>query len=153
MRKIPFAPLLLATLVGAAAAPALAADAPPTGAQHACHHHRHHHHRPHSAFFRALHKLDLSDAQKQTLRADFKAARGTLKPQWQALRSARRNFDHTMPGSAEYGSAQTALQQAATSMVQARLQMQAQLRQKIVGTLTDAQRARLIELLSQNRGN
>lgn len=144
--------LLFAALCGGTAA-ALAQPAPPASAAGPSQEQRFHHrwHPPHSAFMRAVHSLDLSEGQRQQIRDLMRAQWQQFKPQMQALRQARRAFDHALPGSGEFASAQAQLQQAALNAVQARLQFEVNLRNQIYALLTDPQKAQLSQALSGGR--
>lgn len=136
----------LATTVGASL-PALAQDAPPPP-PHLQHcdgpgHHgwQRHHRKP--PMMRALHKLNLSDAQKQQIRQAFKSSFADVRPQMQALMQQRRAFMQATPGTPEFNSAYTSYAQAAAGAAEARVQREASLRTQIYGVLSDDQRAQL----------
>lgn len=140
----------IAALALAVAVPAFADTAPlPVPADHAGH--WHHRHRMRSPFMRALHHLDLSDAQKQVIRDDFRQSRVTAKAQFQNLRAKRRAFQTAVPGDAGYDNASLAYAQAAATAAQARVRRQTRLRSEIYGQLTDAQRSQLAQLLAADR--
>lgn len=140
----------LATTVGASL-PALAQDAPPPPPPHP--HHcggpghdgwQRHHRKP--PMMRALHKLNLSDAQKQQIRQIFKSGFASMRPQMQALMQQRRAFTQAVPGTPEFNSAYTSYAQAAAAAAEARVQHQADLRTQIYGVLSDDQRAQLAKM-------
>lgn len=143
--------LLLAALCSSATA-VLAQPAPlaPASAAAPPHEQRFQHrwHRPHSAFMRALHSLDLSETQRQQIRDLVRAQWQQFKPQMRALREARRRFDHAIPGTGEFSQAQSALAQVAENTVQARLQFEVNLRNQIYALLTDPQKSQLAQALS-----
>ncbi|MDE2149057.1 MAG: Spy/CpxP family protein refolding chaperone [Gammaproteobacteria bacterium] len=148
MRTKKFAGFLLAAALGSGAAVALAQNPPLAEATPQGHWHGRGEHRPHSAFMRALHTLDLTDSQHQQIRDLVKAQWQSLKPQMQALREQRRAFDQAVPGSAEFSQAQSALAQAQTQAIRTRLQAEVNLRNQIYALLSDPQKAQLATALA-----
>lgn len=108
----------------------------------------HHHHGDPLAH--ALKQLNLSDAQKGSVKQLLQQTRATLKPQREAVRADREALIAATPGSAAYTAAADKLATdaatAATAGVQARTAMVTQ----IYGLLTDAQKAQFATLQQQH---
>ncbi len=140
-------PLALAT-DGQPALPASSAKATATTPQR--HHHRHHrmhamrhggHHGMH-----AFRKLDLTDAQRSSIRELTRASFQQAKPAWKALRQKRMALHETTPGSAAYQRAANDLASAEANAASTRVLRRADLQAKIHDILTPAQRTRLADL-------
>lgn len=110
----------------------------------------HHHHR-HDGAMMALRQLDLSEAQKASVKQLVKASHEQFKPQFEALRSQRQAFNAATPGSAAFQSAAAGLAQAESAAAGARVQQQAALRTQIYNLLSDAQKAQLANLQAQHQ--
>jgi hypothetical protein len=102
-------------------------------------------------FMRELRQLDLSEAQKQTLRSYAKQEMQNLKPQMQALFRARLAFLTAQPGSSDFATAQADLSRAASAAAQARIQAEADFITKAYGVLSDAQKAQFAQLQEQHK--
>ncbi len=98
-----------------------------------------------------LKELNLSDAQKASVKALFKTSHQQLKPQFQALMTQRQALNAATPGSPAFQNAATSLAQAASSAASARVQEEATLRTQIYGLLTDAQKSQLATLQAQHQ--
>jgi Spy/CpxP family protein refolding chaperone len=110
----------------------------------------HHHHRG-GVLIHDLKALDLSDAQKASVKTLLQNARQQLKPQFEALRAQRQAFNAAVPGSPEFYNAGAALAQAASAAAGARVQQEAELRAQIYALLTDAQKQQLAALQAQHQ--
>lgn len=110
----------------------------------------HHHHRG-GILMHDLKALDLSDAQKASIKTLLQNTRQQLKPQFEALRAQRQALDAAVPGSPEFHNAAAALAQAASVAAAARVQQQAELRTQIYALLSDAQKAQLAALQAQHQ--
>jgi Spy/CpxP family protein refolding chaperone len=152
MRKLL---LLSAAMVSAAAftLPAMA-DSPVSASSSQAPHHYGTCHRPAMARgLHLLHRLNLSDAQKSQIHALFAAERTTMKAQFASLHQQRLAFERAVPGTAEFQTAESALEQAEAASVPARIQSEADLRTKIYALLTDAQKSQLATLIAQQSSN
>lgn len=139
-------------LAGAAPAYAAAkAGANPGDHQAAPHQwHRFGHHRWHgNHWMRTLRQLDLSDAQRtsirQLVRGDFKQAH----PEMLALREKRLAFEAATPGTPAYEAASNDLGQAAANAALARMLSRSKLRSQIYQVLTPAQKTQLATIQAQ----
>lgn len=110
----------------------------------------HHHHRG-GALMHELKELNLSDAQKASVKELFKSSHQQLKPQMEAVMTQRQALNAATPGSPAFQSAAASLAQAASSAAGARVQQEATLRTQIYGLLTDAQKAQLTTLQAQHQ--
>jgi periplasmic protein CpxP/Spy len=146
MRKLIFLP----AVVLAAAMLSTAVSAQDQAAGPGGHHGWHHHHRG-GAMMHELKELNLSDAQKASVKALFKTSHQQLKPQFQALMTQRQALNAATPGSPAFQTAAASLAQAASSAASARVQEEATLRTQIYGLLTDAQKSQLATLQAQHQ--
>ncbi len=142
MRKILFASALV--LTAASVSDLAFADTAPEGPPH----HDGWHHPP-SPLMHVLHQLDLSDAQKASMKQLFEAERETMKPQSEAVHSARHAFNAVTPGDPAFAATAGALADAEASAARAHVQADADLRTKAYALLTDEQKAKLATLLAQ----
>ncbi|TAM12561.1 MAG: hypothetical protein EPN72_14130 [Nevskiaceae bacterium] len=147
-----------ATLGLAAPAFAQTADSPATSAAHAQHKHWQGHGRhargEHAwPFAVALHKLNLSDAQKKQIHGYLEESRTTIEGEMKNLRAERRAFFTTSPGSPNYASAYQKYSTDAAHAVQVRVQQTATLHTRIYNILTASQQRQLAtELAAQASG-
>lgn len=151
-----YKPLLAAVVTAATlglAAPAFAqAPTEPMSTQaqhqqwmgHGAHARRHHHAWPFAA---ALHKLDLSEAQKQQIRGYLKDSRAAIESEMKNLHAERRAFFTTSPGSPDYAAVYQKYSADAAHAVQVRIQQTATLHTNIFNILTAAQQRKLAEEL------
>jgi protein CpxP len=141
------------TLLGLALASALAIGttvavaAPGAGGPDASGH-GWHGHRGHGQMM-MLHKLNLSDAQKASIKQIVGTSRQQNKTQWQALRQQRSAFEAMTPNQVGYQAAAASLAQAEGQATQARVQQMANLRAQIYAVLTPAQQAQAATLKAQ----
>jgi Spy/CpxP family protein refolding chaperone len=96
-----------------------------------------------------LHKLNLSDAQKASVKRIMSTSRQQNKTQWQALRQQRDAFEAMTPNQVGYQAAAASLAQAEGQATQARVQQKANLRAQIYALLTPAQQAQAATLKAQ----
>lgn len=107
-------------------------------------HHRGRHGGP---FLHELRTLDLSEAQRASIRTAMKSAWESGRSQHEALRSLQRAALITAPGAPNYGSVVNQLADAEANAARDRVQRLAALKAEIYGMLTDAQKATLNEKL------
>jgi protein CpxP len=141
------------TLLGLALASALAigttvAVAAPGAGDPGASGHGWHGHRGHGQMM-MLHKLNLSDAQKASIKQIVGTSRAQNKGQWQALRQQRSAFEAMTPNQVGYQAAAASLAQAEGQATQARVQQKANLRAQIYAVLTPQQQAQAATFKSQ----
>jgi Spy/CpxP family protein refolding chaperone len=124
---------------------------PDHGPDHGADHEHGEGHRGHPMppFMHELHQIDLTDAQKQTIRGYFESKRETLHSQMDAVHQARQAFDAALPGSSQFITAQAQLEQVEVAATQARIRNEAELKTKIYSVLTDEQKTKLQTLIAQ----
>lgn len=141
MRKNISLALVLASAVALAPfAIASAQDGGPHGGFHGGHGH---------GAFEAYSKLNLTDAQKASIKQIMQTAFSQGKAQRQALRQQREAFEQMAPNASGYQAAATALAQAEGAATTARVQQRAAVRAQIYAILTPAQQAQLATLKAQ----
>src|SRR6185312_8917121 len=96
-----------------------------------------------------LHKLNLSDAQKASIKQIVSTNREQNKGQRQALRQQRAAFESMTPNQVGYQAAAASLAQAEGQATQARVQQMANLRAQIYAVLTPQQQAQAATLKAQ----
>ncbi|MEP6898844.1 MAG: Spy/CpxP family protein refolding chaperone [Rhodanobacter sp.] len=103
--------------------------------------------------FMALQKLNLTDAQRASVKQIFSSSFAQNKTQRTALRAQREAFESMTPDQAGYLAAASSLAQAEGSATQARVQQQANVRAQIYAVLTVSQKAQLaaVKLQQQDR--
>lgn len=132
MRKnVKLALALASALVMAPLAIAVAQDGGPNGGWQG--------HGGHHGAFQAYSKLNLSDAQKASIKRIIQNAMAQGKSQRQALRQQREAFAAMTPNQAGYQAAAASLAQAEGAATQARVQQRAAIRAQIYALLTPAQ--------------
>jgi len=141
------------TLLGLALASALAigttvAMAAPDAGGPGSSDHGWHGHRGHDQMM-MLHKLNLSDAQKSSIKQIVSTSREQNKAQRQALRQQRAAFESMTPNQVGYQAAAASLAQAEGQATQARVQQMANLRAQIYALLTPQQQAQAATLKAQ----
>lgn len=98
-----------------------------------------------------LHKLNLSDAQKASIKQIMKSSFGQNKSQFQALRQQRQAFEAMNPTDPGYQSAAASLAQAEGAATTARVQQMANVRAQIYAVLTPAQQSQLASMKAQQQ--
>jgi Spy/CpxP family protein refolding chaperone len=106
-----------------------------------------HHHR--AMTMRALHKLNLSDAQRDQIKQLAKQNFEQLKPQAQAVRQQRKAFESMEPIAPGYQAAAKNLAEAEASLARARVLQRAALRAQVYNLLTPAQRTQMVAMRAQ----
>jgi len=111
---------------------------------------------PHGGFqgrghggFEAYSKLNLSDAQKASIKQIMQSSFSQGKAQRQALRQQREAFEQLAPNASGYQAAATALAQAEGAATTARVQQRAAIRAQVYAVLTPAQQAQLATFKAQ----
>lgn len=152
-RSFPLS-IALATALGvsslAFAATSPQASAPPAAAssgsmQQGKWHGMHHRHRHHGDM-RMLDKLNLSDAQRNSIRQMTRESFEQARPEMQALRQKREALEAATPGSSAYQTATNELATAEANAARERVGREAALRTRIYGVLSPEQRTRLASL-------
>lgn len=137
-------PQFVSAQTATAEAPAAEARAEHGGKHHRGGHHGRHHGGP---FMRQLKSLDLSDAQRSSIRTAMKASFESGKGQHETMRSLHRAVMTATPGSAGYSALVNQLADAEANAARDRVQKAATLKGEIYAMLTDAQKAELTEKL------
>lgn len=145
MRKHTLLGLALASALAIGATVAMAA--PGAGGPESSGHGRHGHHE-HSQM-RMLAKLNLSDAQKASIKQIVSTNREQNKGPRQALRQQRDAFESMTPNQVGYQAAAASLAQAEGQATQARVQQKANVRAQIYAVLTPEQQAQAATLKQQ----
>ncbi|BFI95770.1 MAG: ATP-independent periplasmic protein-refolding chaperone Spy [Rhodanobacter sp.] len=97
----------------------------------------------HHGMMMDFHKLNLTDAQKASIKQIMKSSFEQGKGQRQALHQQRQAFEAMNPTDAGYQAAATALAQAEGAATTARVQQMANVRAQIYNILTPAQQSQL----------
>jgi Spy/CpxP family protein refolding chaperone len=97
----------------------------------------------------AFAKLNLTDAQKASIKQITQASRAQNKGQWQALRTQREAFGQMTPDQVGYQAAAARLAQAEGQATQARIEQRAKIKAQIYAVLTPAQKAQLATMRSE----
>ncbi len=103
----------------------------------------------HGGQFMELKKLNLTDAQRASIKQIVKASFEQNKTQRTALRQQRSAFESMTPDQVGYTSAASSLAQAEGAATQARVQQQANVRAQIYAVLTAPQKAQLATFKAQ----
>lgn len=98
-----------------------------------------------------LGKLNLSDAQRASIKQIAKQGFGQLKPQLETLRQERKAFESMDPTSSGYQAATSDLAKAEADLASARVMQRAALRAQIYNLLTPAQRSQLATMRAQHQ--
>jgi Spy/CpxP family protein refolding chaperone len=146
MRKNTLLGLTLASALAIGSSVALAA--PAGGAGHGDFGHGRHHHRGHGQMM-MLGKLNLSDAQKASVKQIIRSSREQNKSSRDALRQQRSAFESMTPNQVGYQAAASRLAQAEGQATQQRVQQMANLRAQIYAVLTPAQQAQAATFKAQ----
>lgn len=131
-------------LAAAVALTTIAVAAPGAGPHEGWHGHGH-------GQFMALSKLDLTDAQRASIKQIVQTSFAQNKTQRQALRQQRSAFESMTPDQVGYQAAAASLAQAEGSAAQARVQQRANTSAQIYAVLTASQKAQLATLKAQQQ--
>ena len=135
--------LLLGLALSSALAAGTAAAAPGfDGGFGGPHGHRH-------GILMGMHKLNLTDAQKASIKQLVKTSFEQHKGQFKALMQQRRAFESLTPDDAGYQAAATRLAQAEANATEQRVERRAALRAQVYALLTPAQKSQLAALKAQ----
>lgn len=99
-----------------------------------------------SPFIHELHQLNLSDAQKASVKNLIKTSFAQSKAQSQAFRQQRAAFEALPPNDPSYAASSSALAQAAATQASARVTQLTTLKQQIFAVLTPTQQQQLVAL-------
>lgn len=135
--------LILGLALASALALGTAAVAAPMG-HGAWHHGGHGHHG-----MAALHKLNLSDTQKASIRQIMKDGFAASKAQRQAVFQQRKAFESLTPDQAGYQAAADHLAQAEADATRTRVQQRARMRAQVYAVLSPAQKMQLASIKAQ----
>ncbi|WP_426699920.1 Spy/CpxP family protein refolding chaperone [Rhodanobacter sp. Col0626] len=135
---------LILTSAMAFGAFAVAAPAGPAGGPHGHHSHRH----GQDMGFR---KLNLTDAQRASVKQIMHTSFAQNKTQWQALRQQRSAFGSMTPDQVGYQAAAARLAQAEGDATKVRVQQKANVRAQIYAVLTPAQKAQMATMRAQKQ--
>jgi P pilus assembly/Cpx signaling pathway, periplasmic inhibitor/zinc-resistance associated protein len=97
----------------------------------------------------AFGKLNLTDAQRASIKQIVHASFSANKGQWKALHQQREAFDSMTPDQVGYQAAAASLAQAEGSAMQARVQQRANVRAQIYAVLNPTQKAQLATMQTQ----
>jgi len=131
-------------------------SAAPGSQQQMQHHGRHgHRHGRHGNFHRGhdmnLRKLDLTEAQRSSVKQIVKNSFTQNRTQWQALRQQRQAFESMTPDQVGYQAAADRLAQAEADATKLRVQQRANIRAQIYAVLTPQQKATLATQRSERQ--
>lgn len=135
---------LILTSAMAFGAVAVAAPAGPAGGPHGHHSHRH-------GQGMGFQKLNLTDAQRASIKQIMHTSFAQNKPQWQALRQQRSAFESMTPDQVGYQAAAARLAQAEADATKVRVQQKANVRAQIYAVLTPAQKAQMATMRAQKQ--
>lgn len=107
------------------------------------------HHGHHEGMRHAFAKLNLSDAQKASIKQITQASREQNKGQWQALRSQREAFGQMTPDQVGYQAAASRLAQAEGDATRVRIEQRAKVQAQIYAVLTPTQKAQLLTMRNE----
>lgn len=98
-----------------------------------------------------MHKLNLTDAQKASIKQIMRSSFAQNKSQFQALRQQKQAFEAMTPTDPGYQAAAAALAQAEGTATTARVQQMANVRAQIYNVLTSAQQSQLATMKAQQQ--
>lgn len=110
----------------------------------------HGHHRGHGHDM-AFKKLDLTDAQRASIKQIVSNSRTQNKGQREALRQQREAFRSMTPDQVGYQAAAARLAQAEGSAMQVRVQQKANVRAQVYAVLTPAQKAKMATMRAEHQ--
>lgn len=136
-------------LAMAAAAFAVLSVSAPALAGHGGHEGRGFHHG--DAYVRELRQLDLTEAQRETIRGFLHAGRDQGKVERERIAALRRGFAAAEPGTRAYDDALVKLADAEAQQARRRVEHRAELRAQIHGVLTPEQRTQLAQAIAERQ--
>jgi periplasmic protein CpxP/Spy len=140
--------ITLGLILGSTLALATVAMAAPVGQDAGMHHGRHGHGHGHDMAFR---KLDLTDAQRASIKQIMHASFAQNKTQWTALRQQRSAFESMTPDQVGYQAAAARLAQAEGDATRVRVQQKATVRAQIYALLTPTQKAKMATMNTERQ--
>jgi Spy/CpxP family protein refolding chaperone len=99
----------------------------------------------------ALGKLDLTDAQRASIKQIVRTSFAQNKTQWRALREQRQAFESTTPDQVGYQAAAARMAQAEGDATRVRVQQKANVRAQIYAVLTPTQKAKMATLRAEKQ--
>lgn len=111
----------------------------------------HGHHGHHEGMRHAFAKLNLTDAQKASIKQITSASREQNKGQWQAMRQQREAFEAMTPDQPGYQAAAARLAQAQGDATRTRIEQGAKVKAQIYAVLTPAQKAQLLTMRNERQ--
>ena len=136
--------ITLGLILGSTLALATLAVAAPAGQEAGRHSHGHGHDM-------SLQKLDLTDAQRASIKQIMHASFAQNKSQWTALRQQRSAFESMTPDQVGYQAAAARLAQAEADATRVRVQQKATVRAQVYALLTPAQKAKMATLKTERQ--
>jgi periplasmic protein CpxP/Spy len=140
--------ITLGLILGSSLALATLAMAGPAGQGAGMSHGWHAHGHGHDMAFR---QLDLTDAQRASIKQIMHASFAQNKTQWTALRQQRSAFESMTPDQVGYQAAAARLAQAEGDATRVRVQQKATVRAQIYALLTPAQKAKMATLKTEKQ--
>lgn len=140
--------ITLGLILGSTLALATLAVAAPVGQDAGMHQGRHSHGHGHDMAFR---KLDLTDAQRASIKQIMHTSFAQNKTQWKALRQQRSAFESMTPDQVGYQAAAARLAQAEADATRVRVQQKATVRAQIYALLTPAQKAKMATMQTERQ--
>jgi Spy/CpxP family protein refolding chaperone len=140
--------ITLGLILGSTLALATLAVAAPVGQDAGMDQGRHSHGHGHDMAFR---KLDLTDAQRASIKQIVHASFAQNKTQWKALRQQRSAFESMTPDQVGYQAAAARLAQAEADATRVRVQQKATVRAQIYALLTPAQKAKMATMQTERQ--
>lgn len=140
--------ITLGLILGSTLALATLAVAAPIGQDGGMHQGRHSHGHGHDMAFS---KLDLTDAQRASIKQIMHASFAQNKSQWTALRQQRSAFESMTPDQVGYQAAAARLAQAEADATRVRVQQKATVRAQVYALLTPAQKAKMATLKTERQ--
>jgi Spy/CpxP family protein refolding chaperone len=140
--------IALGLILTSAMALATLAVAAPSGQDGGPHQGWHSHRHGHDMGFK---KLNLTDAQRASIKQIVHASFSQNKSQWQALRQQRSAFQSMTPDQVGYQSAAASLAQVEGDAMRTRVQQKATVRAQIYAVLTPTQKAQMASMQVQKQ--
>lgn len=152
MRKNISLALILSSAMALTTVAVAAPSGQDTGTAHhgwQSHHRGHGHHHGHGMM--NFKKLNLTDAQRSSIKQIYKTSFAQNKPQREALRQQREAFRSMTPDQVGYQKAASRLAQAEGNATQQRVQQRADVRAQVYSVLTPKQKAQLATMRSEHQ--
>lgn len=140
--------ITLGLILGSTLALATLAVAAPAGQDAGMHQGRHSHGQGHEMGFK---KLDLSDAQRASIKQIMQTSHAQNKTQWEALRQQRSAFESMTPDQVGYQAAAARLAQAEGDATRVRVQQKATVRAQVYTVLTPVQKAKMATMNTEKQ--